>query len=119
MTALTAALATLFQQEGPWSQAADLHRTASELARGAGDGIGEANALMDLGRMALYPGTIRAPSRRWSAPSCSTGRSGGRRRGERALGDRPTAAHGRGLLDGDPAARAGAGPVPAARRPPR
>ncbi len=47
--ALTAALAALLQQDGPWTEAAARHATAVQAARHLGDRLGEANALSNLG----------------------------------------------------------------------
>ena len=51
--ALTAALATFLYQEGPWSQAAELHRRAAVLAHRNQDPYREAEALGDLGQVHL------------------------------------------------------------------
>ncbi|MHA6758484.1 tetratricopeptide repeat protein [Streptacidiphilus sp. PAMC 29251] len=60
LTALAAALASFLQQEGPWPQAAALHRAAADAARDHADPVGEANALHELGRVSYltgdYPG---------------------------------------------------------------
>jgi DNA-binding SARP family transcriptional activator/tetratricopeptide (TPR) repeat protein len=44
---LTAGIATLLRTDGPWSLAADLHRTAADTARQSGDQHHHANALHD------------------------------------------------------------------------
>ncbi len=49
VVALTAGLAALLQQDGPWTDAVALHTTAGELARVLGDRLGQASALNDLG----------------------------------------------------------------------
>ncbi|MGH3832715.1 MAG: ATP-binding protein [Pseudonocardiaceae bacterium] len=46
---LTASVAALLRNEGPWTQALQLHATAAAAARHLGDRLGEANALNDLG----------------------------------------------------------------------
>jgi DNA-binding SARP family transcriptional activator/tetratricopeptide (TPR) repeat protein len=51
VVSLTAALAAFLQEEGPWAQAAALHRAAVGAARELGDRLSEANALGDLGRV--------------------------------------------------------------------
>ncbi|MFI0931783.1 ATP-binding protein [Streptomyces sp. NPDC021019] len=48
---LTAALASHLRQEGPWPEAAALHRAAAESARDFGTPLEQANALFDLGRI--------------------------------------------------------------------
>ncbi|MFJ1751965.1 ATP-binding protein [Kitasatospora sp. NPDC088134] len=57
---LSAALAAFLQQEGPWHQAAALHRTAAATARELGDRSGEAGALADLGRVRHALGEFQA-----------------------------------------------------------
>jgi tetratricopeptide (TPR) repeat protein len=47
--ALTAAVAALLRQDGPWTEAITRHATAAQAARRLGDRPGEANALYDLG----------------------------------------------------------------------
>ncbi|MBB4950696.1 tetratricopeptide (TPR) repeat protein/transcriptional regulator with XRE-family HTH domain [Kitasatospora gansuensis] len=49
--ALSASVAPFLLQDGPWRQAADLHRAAAAAARETGDRHGEAGALGDLGRV--------------------------------------------------------------------
>ena len=49
VVALTAALAALLRQDGPWSDAGTRHATAAQAARHLGDRQGEANALNQLG----------------------------------------------------------------------
>ncbi|MEY9845610.1 DNA-binding SARP family transcriptional activator/tetratricopeptide (TPR) repeat protein [Streptacidiphilus sp. BW17] len=61
--ALTAAMAAFLHTEGPWAQAAVLHRNAAELARGDGDGLAEANALVDLARVLLTSGEVSGARR--------------------------------------------------------
>ena len=46
---LTAGLAALLQEDGPWADAVTRHLTAAEAARKLGDRLGQANALSDLG----------------------------------------------------------------------
>ena len=57
---LTAALASLLRTDGPWTQAADLHQHAADAAAQAGDQIGQATALLELGSVRWvtgdYPG---------------------------------------------------------------
>jgi tetratricopeptide (TPR) repeat protein len=53
---LTAAIATLLQQDGPWTDAITRHATAIQAARNLGDRQGEANALDDLGRVQRLAG---------------------------------------------------------------
>ncbi|MHA6765445.1 AfsR/SARP family transcriptional regulator [Streptacidiphilus sp. PAMC 29251] len=50
---LTAALGVLLYQEGPWSQAASLHRRAAAVAHEHRNQHGEAGALWDLGQVHL------------------------------------------------------------------
>ncbi|MET8538142.1 tetratricopeptide repeat protein [Streptomyces sp. NPDC005065] len=47
---LTAALAGLLHQDGPWTEAITRHTTAAEAAQHTGDRLGQANAFYDLGR---------------------------------------------------------------------
>ena len=47
--ALTAGLAGLMRLDGPWAEAITRHTAAIQAARSAGDRLGEANALADLG----------------------------------------------------------------------
>ena len=49
VVALTAAMASLLRLDGPWNSAITLHATAVTAARQAGDRLGQANALTDLG----------------------------------------------------------------------
>ncbi len=55
--------------QGPWGQALTLHHTALDAARTAGDRLGEATALNDLGIMQYltgdYPAATAARSRPW------------------------------------------------------
>jgi tetratricopeptide (TPR) repeat protein len=64
VVALTAAIAALLRQDGPWPDAIIRHTTAVQAARHAGDRPGEASALNDLGHMryraAEYPGAAQA-----------------------------------------------------------
>ena len=56
LIALASALAAFLQQDGPWPQAVELHRSAVAAARECGDRRGEAAALSDLGRVAYLAG---------------------------------------------------------------
>ena len=58
--ALTEALAGFLHQEGPWEQAAVLHRTAADTAHRLGDRVGEAGQLFHLGRIRLAAGDTPA-----------------------------------------------------------
>ncbi len=62
--ALTAGLAALLRQDGPWSEAITRHATAAQAARHLGDRPGEASALNDLGVVRRltgdYPGAAEA-----------------------------------------------------------
>jgi len=60
MIALTSAVAAFLYQEGPWQQAALLHHAAATTACHLGDGLGEANALWDLGRVRYGTGDYPA-----------------------------------------------------------
>jgi len=64
VVALTAALATLLRQDGPWADAQARHATAVEAACQLGDRLGQANALLDLGPVRWlsgdYPGAAGA-----------------------------------------------------------
>ncbi|WP_107657496.1 ATP-binding protein [Nocardia suismassiliense] len=51
MVELTAAMAPLFMEDGPWPVAVQLHQRAAEAAHRLGDQLGEANALNNIGRM--------------------------------------------------------------------
>ncbi len=53
---LTAMLAGLLERDGPWPQAADLHRRAATTAHEIGDVLGEANALDNLGMLREFTG---------------------------------------------------------------
>lgn len=61
---LTAALTALLQRDGPWAEAISRHASAVRAARQAGDRLGEAAALTDLGAMRRitgnYPGAAEA-----------------------------------------------------------
>jgi class 3 adenylate cyclase/tetratricopeptide (TPR) repeat protein/transcriptional regulator with XRE-family HTH domain len=67
VVALTAAIAALLRQDGPWPDAITRHTTAVQAARHAGDRPGEADALNELGHMryraAEYPGAAQALER--------------------------------------------------------
>jgi tetratricopeptide (TPR) repeat protein len=60
VVALTASLAALLRQDGPWADALARHSAAIETARQAGDKLGEANARCDLADIRYltgdYPG---------------------------------------------------------------
>jgi tetratricopeptide (TPR) repeat protein len=64
VVALTAAIAALLRQDGPWTGAITRHATAVQAARQLGDRRGEANALNDLGDVRYlageYPGAAEA-----------------------------------------------------------
>lgn len=57
---ITAALASHLRQEGPWPQAASLHRAAAEAARDSDAHLEQANALFDLGRIESAMGDYAA-----------------------------------------------------------
>ncbi len=59
--ALTAAMATLLRQDGPWADALARHATAVQAARHLGDRLGQANALLDLGSVRWLTGDYPAP----------------------------------------------------------
>ena len=54
VVALTAAIAALLRQDGPWTDAIIRDTTAVQAARHLGDRLGEANALNDLGGMRYF-----------------------------------------------------------------
>jgi tetratricopeptide (TPR) repeat protein len=64
VVALTAAMAALLRQDGPWADALARHATAVEAARQIGDRPGQANALLCLGAVRQltgdYPGAAEA-----------------------------------------------------------
>ena len=64
VVALTAAMAALLRQDGPWADALTRHATAVEAARQIGDRPGQANALLCLGAVRQltgdYPGAAEA-----------------------------------------------------------
>ena len=64
VVALTAAVATLLRQDGPWAEAIGRCTTAVQAAGQTGDRPGEANALFNLGIMRRlssdYPGAVQA-----------------------------------------------------------
>jgi len=64
VVALTAAMAALLRQDGPWADALTRHATAVEAARQVGDRLGQANALLCLGAVRQltgdYPGAAEA-----------------------------------------------------------
>jgi hypothetical protein len=66
VVALTAVLATLLRQDGPWADALTRHATGVETARRLGDRLGQANALLNLGTVRWltgdYPGAADALS---------------------------------------------------------
>jgi tetratricopeptide (TPR) repeat protein/transcriptional regulator with XRE-family HTH domain len=61
--ALTAAVASLLRYDGPWAEAIARHATAVRAARQAGDRLGQASALSNLGDLRRladdYPGAAR------------------------------------------------------------
>jgi tetratricopeptide (TPR) repeat protein len=57
--ALTAAIATLLRQDGPWADAAGRHAIAVQATRHLGDRLGQANALNDLGVVRRLTGDYR------------------------------------------------------------
>ena len=118
--ALTAALAALLRQDGPWADAITRHDTAAQAARHLGDRLGR-------GQRPHRPGGRAAPDRR--LPGRGRGAGGGpghlprprrparpgqrpHRPGSRAAADRGLPGRGRG-------AGAGAGHLPRPRRPAR
>jgi tetratricopeptide (TPR) repeat protein len=64
VAAITAAIAALLRQDGPWIDAITRHATAVQAARHLGDRLSEANALSDLGVVRQltgdYPGAAEA-----------------------------------------------------------
>src|SRR5450755_2378849 len=60
IVALTAAIAALLRQDGPWADAIVRHTTAAQAARHLGDRLGQANALNDLGGVRQLTGGYRA-----------------------------------------------------------
>jgi tetratricopeptide (TPR) repeat protein/transcriptional regulator with XRE-family HTH domain len=64
VVALTAAIAALLRQDGPWTDALTRHATAAQAARHLGDRLGEAGALNNLGIVryltADHPGATQA-----------------------------------------------------------
>src|SRR5450755_1835344 len=60
IVALTAAIAALLRQDGPWADAIARHTTAAQAARHLGDRLGQANALNDLGGVRQLTGGYRA-----------------------------------------------------------
>jgi len=64
VVALTAAMAALLRQDGPWADAQTRHAIAVEAARHIGDRLGQANALLSLGAVRQltgdYPGAAEA-----------------------------------------------------------
>jgi len=64
VVALTAAVAALLRQDGPWTDAITRHATAATAARHLGDQPGQANALTNLGDVRRltgdYPGAAQA-----------------------------------------------------------
>jgi tetratricopeptide (TPR) repeat protein/transcriptional regulator with XRE-family HTH domain len=63
VVALTAGLAGLLRNDGPWDQAVILHATALQAARHLGDRLGQAGALYDLGGVRAMTGDYPAASR--------------------------------------------------------
>jgi tetratricopeptide (TPR) repeat protein/transcriptional regulator with XRE-family HTH domain len=64
IVALTAAIAALLRQDGPWTDAITRHTTAAQAARHLGDRLGEAGALNNLGIVRYltddHPGATQA-----------------------------------------------------------
>jgi tetratricopeptide (TPR) repeat protein len=60
VVALTAAVAALLRQDGPWPEASARHDTSVQAARNLGDRLGEANALHELGVVRRLTGDYRA-----------------------------------------------------------
>ena len=64
VVAITAALAELLRRDGPWADAIARHTAAVQSAQRTGDGLGQANALNDLGHVRRlagdYPGAAQA-----------------------------------------------------------
>jgi tetratricopeptide (TPR) repeat protein/transcriptional regulator with XRE-family HTH domain len=58
--ALTAALAELLRRDGPWTDAITRHAAAVQAAQRAGDRLGQAGALIDLGNIRRLTGNYRA-----------------------------------------------------------
>jgi tetratricopeptide (TPR) repeat protein len=58
--ALTAGLAGLLRRDGPWAEAITRHTTAIQAARSAGDRLGQANALRELGVVRRLTGDFPA-----------------------------------------------------------
>jgi tetratricopeptide (TPR) repeat protein len=67
VVALTAAVAALLRQDGPWADALTRHATAVEAACQVGDQPGQANALLGLGAVRQltgdYPGAVEVLAR--------------------------------------------------------
>ncbi len=59
VVALTAAMAALLRQYGPWTDAITRHNTAVQAARHLGDRLGQASALYDLGAVRRLTGDYR------------------------------------------------------------
>ncbi|MFJ6730397.1 tetratricopeptide repeat protein [Streptomyces sp. NPDC091281] len=57
---ITAAAAAFLHLEGPWPEAAALHRGAADIARRGADPLAEANAHNDLGRVLYRMGDLKA-----------------------------------------------------------
>jgi tetratricopeptide (TPR) repeat protein/transcriptional regulator with XRE-family HTH domain len=57
---LTAGIAGLLRRDGPWAEAITRHTAAAEAGRHLGDGIGQANALTDLGEVRCMTGDYPA-----------------------------------------------------------
>jgi len=58
--ALTAGITGLLQYDGPWADAIARHTAAVQAARYVGDQLGQANALIDLGRVLRHTGAHQA-----------------------------------------------------------
>jgi DNA-binding SARP family transcriptional activator/tetratricopeptide (TPR) repeat protein len=59
VVALTAAVASLLRQDGPWASAIARHTAAAAAARYLGDRLAQASALTDLGEVRLLTGDYR------------------------------------------------------------
>jgi len=63
VVALTAAMTSLLRQDGPWTDAITRHTTAAQAARQAGDRVGQASALGDLGEAQRLTADYRGPAK--------------------------------------------------------
>jgi tetratricopeptide (TPR) repeat protein/transcriptional regulator with XRE-family HTH domain len=57
---LTGGIAGLLRRDGPWDEAITRHTAAAEAGRHVGDGLGQANALTDLGEVRCMTGNYPA-----------------------------------------------------------